>query len=282
MTGLAVIAVSAMTSCKKDKITNVIAAATTDTTTVTPPAPISIAENIANLTDKTFIMTAWTSSPAWYGVLDVYANTEACYKDNTVIYKADGTLVLDKGKLVDCDSITPVSGTWSFNEDATIMTVGDLTYNIVTNDGTTLKYTTEVDDNGKTLVWTLTFIKQTATQNLTDKTFIMTAWTSSPAWYGITDVFAVTEDCYKDNTVVYDVDGTLSVNTGALTACDTITPTSGVWAFNTEGNTMTIKAAVDSTDFVSYTIIENDGTTLKYSVPFLDTAVTPAAIVIWT
>ena len=134
------------------------------TSTTTTPATVSV--NKTNLTGKTFKMTAWTSAPAWKGFTNIYSVTTACYKDNTVVYNTDGTLLVDEGA-TKCNSgdAQTVSGTWKFNTAETQLIVNDtVVYDIVTNDGATLKYTTEFIDTSATpdatLIWTFTFTKQ--------------------------------------------------------------------------------------------------------------------------
>ena len=273
ITAIVIAAVSVVTGCKKDYDD---ATPTTTTTTET---------NTQKLTGKTFVMSSWTSSPAWYGVTDIFAVTEACYLDNTIMYSADGTFTLDKGNLMACDSSTATSGTWAFNADETELIVnGSTTYTLVTNDGSTLYYTTTFVDTAAspntTHEWTITFVAQTVTpasntENLAG-TYAMVAWLSDPAWYGMTDIFTPTEACYKDNMITYAEDGTFTIDLGTLVDCDTATATSGTWAFNADETEMTING-----DAV-YTIITNDGSTLSYSTPFTDTSATPNTSHIWT
>lgn len=148
--------VATISSCKKKDETP----ATTTTNTTTPDA------NTQKLCDKTFKMTAWTSAPAWFGVTDVYAVTQACYLDNTMVFHTNGTLTGDEGA-VKCNSGDPqtTTGTWVFASSQTVLIVNDTTiYDILINDGTTLKLTAPYIDTSTTpsttLLFTTTFTKQ--------------------------------------------------------------------------------------------------------------------------
>lgn len=152
-----VFAVASFTSCKKDEEDQ-----ENTTTTVTIPETAT-----QKLCDKSFKMTAWTSSPAWQGVTDVYAVTLPCYLDNTMVFHTIGTVIGGEGANK-CNAGDPqtTSGTWVFINNETVLVVNDTTiYNVLVNDGTTLKLSATyidktVPSSPDTLLFTTTFTKQ--------------------------------------------------------------------------------------------------------------------------
>lgn len=152
------VAVTSITSCKKEEEED----PATSTTVVTIPETAT-----QKLCDKSFKMTAWTSSPAWLGVTDVYAVTQSCYKDNTMVFHTVGTVIGGEGA-EKCNAGDPqtTTGTWVFTNNETILRVNDTTiYTILVNDGITLKLAATYIDktvpaSPDTLLFTTTFVKQ--------------------------------------------------------------------------------------------------------------------------
>lgn len=102
----------------------------------------------------------------------------------------------------------------------------------------------------------------TNTEKLTGKNFKMTAATIDPAIVGVTDWYAQMEDCQKDNLYRFDTPNVYKEDEGA-TKCATNDPQTltGTWTWNTDETILTTKIGTD--EAVSYTVITNDGTTLK-------------------
>jgi hypothetical protein len=111
------------------------------------------------------------------------------------------------------------------------------------------------------------------TDKLTGKAWKITALKVDPAINSggtmITDLYAQTADCDKNNTLTFNVDKTYIEDEGA-TKCNPLDPqtTSGTWAFNSDETVLT----QDNTD--SYTILQNDGNVLKLSFTEVDAGIT--------
>jgi hypothetical protein len=156
-----------LTNCKKDTP----APEPEPTPAPTPPPPPT---NTEKLTGKNFKLTALTVNPglnvSGTVITDLYTNLmEACEKDNLLSFTADGKYKEDEAGSK-CDPTDPqvVTGTWSFNSTESIVTLkadgatlAD-NLNIVTNDGTTLKFTSEATDPNTSIkyVFTYTYTKQ--------------------------------------------------------------------------------------------------------------------------
>lgn len=115
----------------------------------------------------------------------------------------------------------------------------------------------------------------TNTEKLTGKNFKMTAMTVSPGIdFGgvvITDLYAQLPSCFKDNTTRFNTDKSVTYDEGA-TKCDSSDPqtTTGSWVWSSDEKVLTIKE--DSSDpGTSYTIVTNDGSTLKVTYEETDT-----------
>jgi hypothetical protein len=168
---LSIIAISAITGCVKDEDLPKPSTSTATTTTTTPTTTVvvtpSVTEtNTQRLCDKSFKLTAWKSEPAWKGFTDIYAVTQACYLDNTMVFRNAGTIIGGEGALK-CNSGDPqtTTGTWVFTKNETVLVINDTTiYNVVVNDGTILKLTATFIDKSvtpnTTHLWTSTFTKQ--------------------------------------------------------------------------------------------------------------------------
>ncbi len=102
---------------------------------------------------------------------------------------------------------------------------------------------------------------QSNTQRLTGKNFKMTALTVDPAIFGVTDFYSQLDDCQKDDLIRFDTPNVFKEDEGA-TKCNTNDPQtkSGTWVWNTDE---TIITTVVGSETTSYTVLTNDGTTLK-------------------
>lgn len=126
----------------------------------------------------------------------------------------------------------------------------------------------------------------TNTEKLTGKNFKMTALTVSPGFnIGgtiITDFYAQMLACVKDNTYRFNTDKTITYDEGP-TKCDPTAPqtTSGTWMWSTDEKVLTVKD--DPSDpGTSYTVITNDGTTLKVSYDEEDSGINYTYTITWT
>ena len=120
------------------------------------------------LTGKNFKMTAFTVSPAFPVIgTDIYSQIPSCIQDNLTKFNTNFTIIDDEGA-TKCDSSDPqttTGGTWAWNTTETILTItypdsDPESWNIVTNDGTTLKGTSSEVDNGVNYTYTITWVKQ--------------------------------------------------------------------------------------------------------------------------
>lgn len=151
----ALVAVASITSCKKEE---------EDEDPVIAVVPETATQKLC---DKSFKMTAWTSSPAWNGTTNVYAVTQSCYLDNTMVFHTVGTVIGGEGA-TKCNPGDPqtTTGTWVFTNNETVLRVNDtIIYNVLINDGTTLKLSATYIDktvpaSPDTLLFTTTFAKQ--------------------------------------------------------------------------------------------------------------------------
>lgn len=68
-----------------------------------------------------WMLVAYTQSPAYNGVTDVFAVMDKCAKDNLYIFKADGSYIFDAGfnKCSESEPQSNVAGTWKFYKDKT-------------------------------------------------------------------------------------------------------------------------------------------------------------------
>lgn len=106
---------------------------------------------------------------------------------------------------------------------------------------------------------------QTNTQKLSDKNFKIVAMTVNPGINDgttiVTDIYAQMDDCSKDDLTIFKTNGTVSFDEGAV-RCNTSDPqtTTGTWVWNSNETVLTVTEAGENT---SFTIVTNDGTTLK-------------------
>jgi len=130
-----------------------------------PPPPT----NTEKLTGKNFKITASTVDPALNVngtmITNYYAQMADCVKDDLYKFNSNLTATLDENALK-CNANDPqtLSGTWAWNTNETILTITFGTYvqsyNIITNDGTTLKFSYVLNDNGINYTFTDTYTKQ--------------------------------------------------------------------------------------------------------------------------
>lgn len=143
------------TNCKKDE---------KDPEPEPTPTPV-VETNTQKLTGKNFKMTAATIEPAIFGVTDFYAQMQDCEKDNLLRFDTPNIYKEDEGA-AKCATNDPqtTTGTWVWNTDETILTTTtgseSTSFNIITNDGTTLKVKTTENIQGTNYVITLTYVKQ--------------------------------------------------------------------------------------------------------------------------
>jgi hypothetical protein len=101
----------------------------------------------------------------------------------------------------------------------------------------------------------------TNTEKLTGKNFRMTAATISPPYSNITDMYAVMNECFKDNILYFYSSNAYKEDEGA-TKCNSGDPQekNGTWAWNSNETVLTITTAAST---ISYSVAINDGITLK-------------------
>jgi hypothetical protein len=151
-----------LTNCKKEE-------KEPEPTPAPAPAPAPAQTNTQKITGKAWKMTAMTVDPGMPSngtiVTDLFPQVDACDKDDLTTLKADGTFTEDQGshKCVATDPQVS-SGTWVWNSNETIitMTQGGVSSNIeiVSNDGSTLKYKFTETYGGLNYVVTVTAQKQ--------------------------------------------------------------------------------------------------------------------------
>jgi len=101
----------------------------------------------------------------------------------------------------------------------------------------------------------------TNTEKLTGKNFKLTALTVDPALLGVTDFYSQYDDCQKDDLYRFDTPNIYKEDEGA-TKCNTndAQTKTGTWAWNTDETIITTSLGGET---ISYTVLSNDGTTLK-------------------
>ncbi|HMT74174.1 MAG TPA: hypothetical protein PKA77_08910 [Chitinophagaceae bacterium] len=127
------------------------------------------------LTRNKWVLDAYTQSPAYNGVTDVYAKMSDCAKDNLLIFQKDGSYILDEGfkKCSESEPQTKVAGTWKFAENGPnevdkfdeneliINSSGKITnYYIELITDSRLKISTTINSDGKTYEILQTFRKK--------------------------------------------------------------------------------------------------------------------------
>ncbi|PBQ30404.1 hypothetical protein CNR22_01035 [Sphingobacteriaceae bacterium] len=154
--GLAVVGSSLFfTNCKKDE---------KDPEPEPTPTPV-VQTNTEKLTGKNYKMTAATVEPAIFGITDFYGQMTDCEKDDLVRFDTPNIYKDDEGP-TKCNTNDPqtTSGTWVWNTDETILTITsgseNTSYNVLQNDGTTLKVKYTENINGTNYALTATYVKQ--------------------------------------------------------------------------------------------------------------------------
>src|SRR5690606_26096511 len=71
-----------------------------------------------HLTKGQWVLKGMTISPPVMGFSDIYSTMEACSKDDFIIFKEEGTYVVDEGP-TKCDDNDPqtTTGTWSLDKE---------------------------------------------------------------------------------------------------------------------------------------------------------------------
>lgn len=110
-------------------------------------------------------MTALTVDPAIFGITDYYAQMQDCEKDDLICFDTPNIYKEDEGA-AKCNTNDPQTetDTWSWNATETIISVTmdseTTSYNVITNDGTTLKVSYTENIQGTNYVMTATLVKQ--------------------------------------------------------------------------------------------------------------------------
>jgi hypothetical protein len=81
----------------------------------------------------------------------------------------------------------------------------------------------------------------TVKENLTGK-WMMTAMTISPAINGVTDMFSTSDACGKDDLTIFNADGTITKDEGAV-KCNSSNPqtsSGGTWVLSADGKKLTM------------------------------------------
>ncbi len=151
-----------LTSCKKEE-------KEPEPTPAPTPAPAPAQTNTQKITGKAWKTTAATVDPAYNVggtmITDWYSQMPACSKDDLMTLNSNGTYTEDEGASK-CDPSDPqvTTGTWVWNSNETIITITEngasYNYEIVQNDGTTLKYKQSEIIGGINYVLTVTCQKQ--------------------------------------------------------------------------------------------------------------------------
>ena len=148
----------AFTSCKKDK----------KDPEPEEPTPV-VLTNTQKISNKNFKLTAATIDPGvptgGTTITDWYAQMDDCEKDDLINFSENGTYKDDEGA-TKCATSDPqtTTGTWVWNTNETIITVTtgtDVTsFDVLVNDGTTLKVKLTEKIGNTNYALTETFVKQ--------------------------------------------------------------------------------------------------------------------------
>lgn len=123
--------------------------------------------NSEKLVDKNWNLVSLTSDPAinfgGVSITDLYAQLDACNKDDLTIFKTGGTVNYDEGA-TKCDPSDPqtTTGIWLLNSDQTIITIDGDSWTILELNDSQLKvkFTTDFFGNGVNTTLTATFQKK--------------------------------------------------------------------------------------------------------------------------
>lgn len=111
----------------------------------------------------------------------------------------------------------------------------------------------------------------TNTEKLSGKFFKVTAITVNPGFNDgntlITDWYASSqyEPCLKDNLIKFNTNGTYTEDEATVVCSGANQTTSGTWSWNSNETILTVKENGSSTG-TDFTVITNDGTTLKGTI----------------
>lgn len=126
---IALLTVITFSACKKD-----------------PPAPPTNTELIS----RNWKITAMTGTFPPLPAVDLYAQLQACEKDNIIKVQSNGTYTLDEGA-TKCNPTDPQiveTGNWSFASNETKLTIMGETFDIVSLSATTLTLKQDVAAGG--------------------------------------------------------------------------------------------------------------------------------------
>jgi hypothetical protein len=138
---LTLVAIFALASCSKDD----------------DPSTVELLKS-----DKGWILTALVTDPAYdiFGtqVTDLYAQFEACAKDDLYFFQDDNKYLFDEGA-TKCDPTDPQTdtGTWLLSTDEKVMTVDGESWDIIEINKNTLKVKYVYSEGGLNYTWTSTF-----------------------------------------------------------------------------------------------------------------------------
>ncbi len=112
--------------------------------------------------DKGWILKALVTDPPYdilgTQVTDLYAQFEACSKDDLTFFQDDNKYLFDEGA-TKCDPTDPQTdtGIWLLSSDEKVMTVDGESWDIVEINSSTLKVTYQYSEGGLNYTWTATY-----------------------------------------------------------------------------------------------------------------------------
>ncbi len=122
--------------------------------------------------------------------------------------------------------------------------------------------------------------EKSAKENIIGK-WMVTARIVSPAMNGITDVFSSSDACGKDDLTIFNSDGTVTNDEGAV-KCNAFNPqtsSGGTWVLSADEKTVTITqtgqsmvgtiVTLTSTSLVVKTTLVESGVTYTYTITFV-------------
>jgi hypothetical protein len=115
--------------------------------------------------------------------------------------------------------------------------------------------------------------EKTPTENLIGK-WMVTAMTISPAMNGVTDMFSTSDACGKDDLTIFNADGTVTKDEGAV-KCNSSNPqtsSGGTWVLSADGKTLTMTNTSGTQQIV--TIVTLSSTSLVVTQTMVQSAVT--------
>ncbi|QDK80316.1 hypothetical protein EXU85_17585 [Spirosoma sp. KCTC 42546] len=131
----------------------------------------------------------------------------------------------------------------------------------------------------------------TATPAFVGKNLVMTSFQVNPAidldgdGKLDTDLMVFLRACDKDNTLVFEKNGTLSGSNGQLSCSDNEADPSAVkpshWTYNEQTKTIRIVKDSDATDVSEWKVLEASATGLKAEVSIADPSQTSKTLMTW-